>query len=294
MGDRLPRFEYHLPATLAEAVGLLTKLEGAVILQGGTDLLVAAKLKGLKPQHVVSLKKLRRTLGRVREKDGSILIGASSTFDTLEKSELVQKRLPVLLDAARLVGSQQIRNAATIGGNLCNGSPAADSAPPLLVLAATLKVRGAGGEKRIPIEEFFKGPGKTALKKGDILTEIAIPRLGPGSGAAFVKMGRRVSEDIAVVSAAAFIVLDGKVAKNVRIALGSVAPTPMRARKTEEFLRGRTLSDGLVREAGDVAMSECSPIDDVRASAGYRRKMVGVLSRSAIKEAIRRASGERT
>jgi carbon-monoxide dehydrogenase medium subunit len=293
LGDMLPSFEYYSPASLNEAVELLTTLEGAMILQGGTDLLVAAKVRGLKPKYVVSLRKLKATMGTIREDKGGIVIGASCTFDTLEESELIQEKIPALHEAVRLVGSRQIRSKATIGGNLCNASPAADSAPPLLVLETKLKVHGADGEREIPIEQFFRGPGKTSLKRGDILTELIVPLLGPNSGTAFAKLGRIDDEDISVVSAAAYVSVGANGITDARIALGSVAPTPMRAHKTEELLRGRKPSDELMREAGRIAMSECSPITDVRAGASYRRRIVAVLVESTIREALRRASVRR-
>ena len=291
MGDRLPDFEYHSPATLSEALSLLTRLDGAVVLQGGTDLLVAAKLKGARPRHVVSLRRLGSVMVGVREERGDIHIGAGTTFDALVDSDTVRTRLPALHEAVRLIGSRQIRNAATIGGNLCNASPAADSAPPLLVLGATLKIHGVDGDRSTPIEAFFKGPGKTSLNRGEILTEVVVPSPGPGSGAAFEKMGRRVSEDISVVSAAAFVTIAKGVVGSARIALGSVAPTPIRASKTEELLQGKKPSENLVKEAGSTAQSECNPIADVRASASYRKKMVAVLVRATVTEAIRRSGG---
>jgi carbon-monoxide dehydrogenase medium subunit len=158
------------------------------------------------------------------------------------------------------------------------------------VLGAILKVEGTEGEREIPIDQFFKGPGRTVLKKGEILKEIVIPPQEPSSGAAFIKMGRRVSEDISVVSAAAFISLSKNKIKNARVSLGSVAPIPLRAHKTEDFLNGKALADDLPKQASAVAMDECNPITDIRASATYRKKMVGVLTRNVIKEAIRRAS----
>jgi len=290
MRDRLPSFDYYSPDMLDDAVKLLTRLDGAVILQGGTDLLVAMKQKGLCPQHVVSLRKLRGLLGEISEADGDIHIGASATFGQLERSALIKKELAVLHDAVRQIASYQIRNVATIGGNLCNASPAADTAPPLLVLGAVLKVQGPSGERGLPIEKFFTAPGKSVLRKDEILKEIEVPKLKPNSGAAFVKLGRRVSEDISVASGACLIQLDGKVVKEIRIALGSVAPTPIRAYRAENVIKGQTISDQSLKDTCQVAMTECSPISDVRASARYRTAMVSVLTRAAIKTAVARAS----
>lgn len=289
MRDRLPDFDYHSPERIEEVVKLLWRLDNAKVLQGGTDLLVGMKQEVIRPKHVVSLRKLRGLLGKVNETDGKIRIGASVTFGQLERSAIVKKKLAVLREAVQEIASYQIRNVATIGGNLCNASPCADSAPPLLVLGATLKIQGRNGVRELPIEKFFKGPGETTLRKGELLKEIEVPKMKPNSGAAFIKLGRRLHEDISVVSAACMIQLHRNVVKEVRIALGSVAPTPMRAYKAEDVMRGKPISDRSLMNASQVAMTECSPISDVRASAKYRTAMVGVLTRSAIKEAAARA-----
>lgn len=290
MRDRLPCFDYYAPATLAEATHLLASKEGAVVLQGGTDLWVATKQKGLRPQSVVSLKKLRPLLSTIEEEDDRTLIGASTTFSQIERSLLIERRFPVLHESVRQIASYQIRNTATIGGNLCNASPAADSAPPLLVLDATLVIQGPGGQRELPIDGFFKGPGKTALDRGEMLTHISLPNPPPGAGAAFVKLGRRISEDISIASAAAWVLLKGHRVEDVKIALGSVAPTPLRARHAEDALKGGTPSESSYEEAGQAAMQECRPITDVRASADYRRAMVRVLTKNALKKAVERAT----
>jgi carbon-monoxide dehydrogenase medium subunit len=294
MRDRLPSFDYYSPDMIDDVVELLTRLDGAVILQGGTDLLVAMKQKGTHPQHVVSLKRLRGLLGQIYENDGHIHIGASANFGQLERSALIKRELVVLHEAVQQIASYQIRNVATIGGNLCNASPAADTAPPLLVLGAVLRVQGSSGERDVPIEKFFTAPGKSVLGRGEVLKEIEVPKLKSHSGAAFVKLGRRVSEDISVASGACLIQLDGKVVREIRIALGSVAPTPLRAYRAENTIKGRTISEQSLNDTCKVAMTECSPISDVRASARYRRAMVGVLTRAAINTAASRASGGET
>jgi carbon-monoxide dehydrogenase medium subunit len=289
MRERLPSFNYHAPQTISEVIRYLSELQNAVILAGGTDLIVAMKQKGLKPYNIVSLKKLKDELCYIRQEDGKILIGAMTTFDLLEKSSIIRKYFKVLHEAIGKMAAYQIRNMATIGGNLCNASPAADSAPPLLVLNAKLRVIGPEGDREIPIERFFLGPGKTALQKGEILKEIEIPVMPPNSGAAFIKLGRRRSEDISIASASAFIQLEDESIKDVRIALGSVAPTPIRAYEAERILRGKETSERLFEEAGERAMKECNPITDVRASAEYRRAMVKVLTKNALKTAVNRS-----
>lgn len=214
-----------------------------------------------------------------------------TSISFLNESLSTMPEFEVLLEGTNTIGSYQIRNAATIGGNLCNASPAADSAPPLLVLAASLRARGIDGERSIPIEQFFVGPGKTILKKGEILREVAIPSPPAHSGGAFVKLGRREGEDIAVASAAAYVELakDGTV-RIARIAMGSVAPIPMRAREAEGLLLGE-ISDSKLENATDSASRECQPITDVRSSAAYRRSAAKFLTKSVIVKALHRATG---
>lgn len=291
MRERLPSFNYYAPQTISEAVRQLSELQNAVILAGGTDLIVAMKQKGIKPYNIVSLKRLKDELSYIRQEDGKVVIGAMTTFDVLEKSSIMRENFKVLHEAISKIAAYQIRNMATIGGNLCNASPAADTAPPLLVLNAKLRAIGPEGEREIPIEKFFVGPGKTALQKGGILKEIEIPIMPPNSGAAFIKLGRRRSEDISIASASAFVQMEDKTIKDVRIALGSVAPTPIRAYEAEKVLKGKEMSEQLLKEAGERAMKECNPITDVRASAEYRRAMVRVLTKAALETAANRSIG---
>ncbi len=290
MRERLPDFEYHSPRSLDEASGLLEKYESSVLLQGGTDLVVAIKLKGFRPSHVVSLKLLRNALTYVRLDGGFLRIGSMTTISHLNESLTAIGGFDVLLDGTSTIGGYQIRNAATLGGNLCNASPAADSAPPLLVLKASLRVRGSAGERAIPIERFFVGPGKTVLQRGEILQEVVVPRPASKSGGAFVKLGRREGEDIAVASAAAYLEFGAGEVVNARIALGSVAPVPMRAPRAEDLLRGK-LSDSKIEAAAEAASKECQPISDIRAGSTYRRDAVRVLTRSAIEKALQRSAG---
>ena len=291
MRERLPSFNYLVPSTIDEAIDHLRSLEDAVILAGGTDLIVAMKLKGLRPKNVISMKKLKGQLSYIVKDADEVRIGALTCFHDIEKSPLIKEKFEVLHEAVTQIASYQIRNIATIGGNLCNASPAADSAPPLMVLGAKLIIAGPSGERGVPIERFFVGPGRTVLEKGEILKEIVIPIMPENSGASFVKLGRRKSEDISVASAAAFVLLEGNTIKDVRIALGSVAPTPIRAYNAEREILGKEISPSLLERAGEKAKEECSPITDVRASAEYRREMVRVLTRKALEIAINRAKG---
>jgi carbon-monoxide dehydrogenase medium subunit len=190
-----------------------------------------------------------------------------------------------------MLGTPAIRNQATLGGNLCNAAPSADTAPPLLVLGAKAKIVGKEGEKTVSLGDFFVGPGQTILGQDHLLTEIQVPNILAHSGGAYVKQKRRQGADLAVVGVAALVVMEGKVVKDVRIALGAVAPTPIRAKKAEEILRGKKLDQELLEKCGQTAAGEASPIDDIRGSADYRRELLAVLTKRAITQAIEQAEG---
>ena len=180
----------------------------------------------------------------------------------------------------------QVRNRATIGGSLCNASPSADTAPALIVLGARGKIVGVSGERVILLEDFFTGPGQTVLKSDEILGEVQVSNPPPRSGGVYIKQTVRKALDLAIVGVAVLVTMEGPILREVKIALGAVAPTPIRARRAEEILRGRTITDGLLEKAGQMAMEESSPIDDVRSSAEYRRKMVKVLAMRAMRQAV--------
>jgi carbon-monoxide dehydrogenase medium subunit len=190
-----------------------------------------------------------------------------------------------------MLGTPAIRNQATLGGNLCNAAPSADTAPPLLVLGAMAKMVGKEGEKIVPLEDFFVGPGQTILGHNRLLTEIQIPNVLPHGGGAYLKQKRRQGADLAVVGVAVLVVMEGKVLRDVKIGLGAVAPTPIRAKRTEEILKGRKLDQELLEICGQAAAEEASPIDDIRGSADYRRELLMVVTKRAITQAIQQAEG---
>jgi carbon-monoxide dehydrogenase medium subunit len=208
-------------------------------------------------------------------------IGAATPVADLVEHAALGETYPVLVEAARRIGSAQIRNAATIGGNLCNASPCADTAPPLLVLDARVRVEGPAGSREVPLEEFFVAPGETRLAPGEVLTHVLIDRPPPGARARFLKHGR-VRMDLALVSVAALLATDEGRATRVRVAAGSVAPRPVRLHRVEELLEGEPVTSDLVAEAGALAREEIAPISDVRASAEYRRDLTEVLTRRAL------------
>ncbi len=276
-------FEYFSPDSLDEAINLLKKYgDEARILAGGTDLLVNIKQRVREPKYIISLKKLPLTY--IEENEKGIRIGAATKLRMLERSSLIRGKFHVLYDAIKVIGSVQIRNMATLGGNLCNASPAADSAPALLVLEARAKIAGPDGEREVPIQEFLVGPRKTCLRNGEILKEIFVPYMPLNSSTSFLRIGR-TSMDIAKINIAVLLrMTEGKV-EECRIALGAVAPTPIRVKRAEEFLKGKVLSEEVLEEAGEIVSQEISPITDIRATAEWRREVSKVLTRDAILKA---------
>lgn len=285
---RMNRFTFSSPSSLAEANSLLSQHSvKAKIVAGGTDLVVQMKNRLIAPEQVISLLQVQELSGM--EKRGKQLrIGALVKHSILESSPLLKDGWGILAEAANKIGSPQIRNLGTIGGNLCNASPTADTAPPLLVLGSEIVVVSQRGERRIPLDSFFTGPGSTILAPDELLKEILVPECPPGTGWAFLKLCRRKCVDLALVSAAVLLNVtpENKVCRRARIALGAVAPTPFRAKETEEFLEGKTLKEEVIWEAAQRAQEECHPISDIGASADYRREMVGILLERAIKKSL--------
>lgn len=276
------RPDYLAPQTLNEALESLVKQsDGAQVIAGGTDLIPRMRSRMVTPSMLVDLRLLG--LDGIDSSEDGIRIGASSTHTDILESELLAEHCFALIEAAGEIAGPPVRNRGTVGGNLVNASPAADLAPPLLVYDAIVVIAKSKAEREVPLAEFFSGPGKTVLAANEILTEIRIPAVPPTTASNFIKLGKRRAMAIAVVSAAARLTLDkaGKISQ-ARIALGSVAPTPIRAVKAEAGLEGQKPSEKLFSEAGQVASSEASPISDLRASGEYRKKMVAVLTRRAL------------
>lgn len=282
-------FNYLAPTRLDEALSLLTPQ--AIPLAGGTDLFLRMERRQTQPDTVVDLKRIPGMDG-VEAVDAGVRIGALALMETLADSPLLSGPYDALAQSARVVGSIQTRNRATVGGNLANASPAADTATPLMALGATVEAAHAGGTREIPVNELFLGPGRTALRAGEMLTAVRVPALPARAGSAFQRCVR-TAMDIAVVNCAAFVRLDadGTVVE-ARIALGAVGPTPLRAPAAENRLEGRRFDVAAAEEAAECAAEDARPIDDVRASADYRREMVRVLTRRAVENAFRRARGE--
>jgi carbon-monoxide dehydrogenase medium subunit len=280
-------FTYHEPRSLTEAVSLMqTHGPAARALAGGTDLLVQMKLGKVQARHLVYISKIPEL--RFLTENRGLRIGPLVVHRDLEKSPVVREKFSALFEAARSVTSVQIRAMGTLGGNICHASPAADSAPALIALGARIKIAGAGGDRIVLLEDFFLGPGKTDLKASELLSEIQIPDSGTASGSAFLKL-TRVAADLAKVNVAAFIQREKDFCRECRIASGAVAPTPVRLLTSEEVLRGRRFEEDLCRLAGEKAAEEIQPIDDIRSTAWYRREVIKVLVRDALKEAWARA-----
>jgi len=291
---RMPRFEYHTPTSLAEAVALLTEhRERAKVFAGGTDLFVAMKKRESVPEHLINLKGIEGLKGIDVDEAEGIKIGGLTPMGDLERSKIVSEKLSILGDAFNVIASPQIRNLGTIGGNLCSAVPSADTAPPLIALGASVELSGPKGDRKVLVEDFFKGPGESVLGPDEILTQILIPTPLENSAGAYMKMMRRNAMDLALVGVAARLRLDddGKVCREARIALGAVAPTPIRARGAEETLIDKVIDESLAGEAGRIASQEASPISDVRASREYRMEMIGVLTKRAVMAACGRIYG---
>lgn len=291
----LPALELHEPTSLEEAATLLDRFAPDVrVLAGGTDVLVDLKTGRDTVGHLVSIQRIAALRG-VSETAGALSIGALTTLNELDASPVVAERYPVIRDATRLMAAPQIRNAATVGGNIAGGVPCADLPPVLMVLDASVTLWYAGDERSVPLGEFLRGPRRTILRPGEVLTAVTVPTPAPGDGAAYARFALRDGNAIAVAAVAAGLSLDAEyTVRSARIALGAVAPTPRLAEAAGALLTGRRLRPGQEPDLDDVAeaaMAAAEPITDIRGSAGFRRRLVGILARRAIRAAGTRAAG---
>ncbi|MBN1177960.1 MAG: FAD binding domain-containing protein [Anaerolineae bacterium] len=281
-------FAYAEPASLEEAVTLLQAYGSAArLIAGGTSLLVEMKQERRRFDCLIDVHRLPELAGVAAGAD-ALYAGALTPIRALLEAPVVQARYAALADACAAFGSTQIQMMGTLGGNVCNGSPASDTVPALLALDAELVLVGPGGQRTLPLSDFLLGPGKTALADGEVLTTVRLPTPQPGTGSAFIKISR-VRADLAKASAAAVLVREGERVVGCRIALGSVAPTVVRAPAAEAALVGQTFSAELALEAGNLAAQAVSPIDDVRSTAWYRREVIKALVHDALLAAWERA-----
>jgi xanthine dehydrogenase FAD-binding subunit len=272
------------PATLDDFFDLRWEYPEARLLAGGTDLLVRLK-DSLSWPVLIDISGLQELQG-ISANGNAITIGALTTYTELLSSDILKQHASVLLQAAQLVGSPQIRNRGTIGGNIANGSPAGDTLPPLYVLRASVVTAGSKGSRKIPIEEFFTGPGKTVLLRNEIIVSIHIP-IAQNNKQIFLRLGQRKALAISKVSIAVSARIGNERIDDIRIALGSVGPTVIRANKTEELLKGAALTDASIQAAACEAVeTEAVPISDIRSDAEYRRRMCGVLLKSALRACL--------
>ncbi len=284
---RLPELNYFRAESIEEALELISKLDSVKVIAGGTDLLIDLKIRRYVVRNIVDISRIKEL--RIIEDGGDhIVIGAGVKLQEIIESPVVRAKAPVLAEAVNEMASWQVRNVATIGGNLCNASPAADTAPPLMVLNARLRLVSSEGVREVPVTEFFLGPRKTVLRRNELLKEIVIP-YEVGAGSSYIKLGRRNAFTLSVVSVATLVKVSDGVFKDVRVALNSIAPKPIRALSVESFLKGREVSAESVSRGAEEVVKDISPISDVRASAEYRREMSVVLTRDSLIKSLERA-----
>jgi aerobic carbon-monoxide dehydrogenase medium subunit len=282
----MKRFEYFEPKTLDDAVSLLSLYDGkANVLAGGTDLLVEIKEHVRQPDYVINIKKIANVDHLHYDAKEGLRFGALVTARDIEISPVVREKYPALSQAASEIGSIQIRNRATVAGNICRASPSADTLPPLIADGAIVRIYGPAGERTIVLEEFLTGAGRTILQPNEIVTEISVPAPPPHTGSIYIKLGRRKAMELATVGVAVSLTLERKLCRAIRIVLGAVAPTPIRARQAEAVLLNRPFELHRLDMAAQAAVNESRPISNVRGSAQYRRAMVGVLTKRAIARA---------
>ena len=309
------RYDYHKPGTVEEAVGLMATLDGAEYIAGGTDVMVLIRQKKLKPKNLISIRNIK-DLAYIDTNKG-LKFGAATTHSDIDSHEVIKRTYSALTDATSHLGSLQIRNVATVGGNICTAAPSADTACPLLVLDTMVSIIGPHGSREVALDDFFQGPGKTVLEQGELVKEFVIPAFGDNTGSAYIKHTRRQAMDLPIIGVAARITISIKSGSEVRcrdmfctidsiasilsklkdeelrveearIAMGVVAPRPIRAKKAEAALKGKIVSPDLFEEAGNIAASEAQPRDSIRGEAWYRSEMIKVLVKRVLIKSIDR------
>lgn len=284
-------FEYVACSTVPEVLDCLARYrDKAKILAGGTDLLVKMKTGGPSCEYLIAIKDVTE-LRYLRAGAASLNIGALTSLAEIQASGIVKERYSALFEAVRSMAAPAVRNMGTIGGNLGNASPAADTAPPLLVFDAALTLAGKRGERTLPLAEFFIGPGQTVLAADELITDIRLTAPAADTGSSFLKLGR-VAADIAKINVAVLLERDGDACRRCRIAFGSVGPTPLRLPAVEAMLAGRQVTAALLMAAAQSAADLIKPIDDRRSTGSYRRQVSGVMLEEALAAAWRRAGGE--
>ena len=286
----MKQMEYAAPASVKEAVGLMANGgSSARVLAGGTDLLVQLRAGNLKPGLIVDVKSIDEMCSIVVNKK-NFRIGAAVCGAALNEHKRLKKALPGVAEAAGLIGSTQVQGRATLGGNLCNASPAADSVPAMIVASAIATIAGPSGRRKVPVEKINKGPGKNSLKKGEVLIYFTVPKPAPRSGDAYLRMTPRTEMDIAMVGVGVSLTLDKDgTCTAARVALGAVAPTALLVPDAAKALIGTKVDDAALEELSATVSAACKPIDDMRGTIEYRIQVAGVLARRASLVALERA-----
>jgi carbon-monoxide dehydrogenase medium subunit len=284
-------FEYRAPESLEEVWAALDEAgDDARLIAGGTALLLLMKQRLVRPALLVSLKRLGG-LSEIRNEDGALRIGATATHRQVETNQHVRQHFPALAETLRRVATPRVRNQGTLGGNLAHADPNQDPPATLIALDASVRLRSSGGERGVRVDEFFTDYYETALQPGEVLTDILLPLPAAGSGSAFLKFLPRTADDYATVAAAASLRLDNGVCRDVRLALGSAGPTPIRARAAEAILEGQAPNDSTLRAAAAAVKDEVDPLSDIRGSAEYKREMSEVFAYRALRQALERVGG---
>jgi carbon-monoxide dehydrogenase medium subunit len=287
------RFAYREAHTVPEAIAILGQEAGGRIVAGATDTLIRWRQGAWKPQYVLNIKRIPGLDTLHYSPDAGLSLGPLVTIRTLERHALVQTHYPALAQAATAFAGVQIRNLATVGGNLCNASPAGDTLPALLAYDAECRLAGPAGERVLPLADFLVGPGRTALQPTEMLVGLRLPPTAARSGGLYIKHSPRSTMDIATVGVAAVLTLDaqGKVCQEVRITMGAVAPTVVHATAAEAVLRGQPVDETRIQQAAQAALADAHPIDDIRGSAAHRRRIVAPLVQRTLQYALRMAQG---
>jgi carbon-monoxide dehydrogenase medium subunit len=281
----LKPFAYHTPETVKDAAGLLEQYGGtAKVFAGGTDIMVMLRDRIISVDNIIDIKKIPGLRGIEWNPATGLHIGALTTITDIVESAVVLEKYPSLKKSAEVLGSPQVRNKATIGGNICRSSPSADTPPSLIAFDAVVTIGGVNGERTVPIGEFFTGPGRNVLDK-ELVTGITLPAIKGAYGTAFGKISR-VSEDLSKVNCAVVLKMTDKTCSDIRVVLGAVGATPVRAKNVEGVLRGQVVTDELIEKAADKVTEDIKPIDDIRSTAAYRNKVGRVLIKRLVKEAL--------
>ncbi len=281
----LKPFVYHSPCTVAEAVSLLNEYQDkARIFAGGTDIMVMLRDRIISVDNIIDIKKIPGLRGITWNETTGLHIGALTTISEIVNSAIIADKYPSLAKAAEVLGSPQVRNKATIGGNICRSSPSADTPPALIAFDAMAVIAGNQGERTVPAGEFFTGPGRNVLNR-ELLVGINIPAVKGAYGTAFGKISR-VSEDLSKVNCAVVLRMNGETCEHIRVVLGAVGATPVRAKNVEQALEGRAVTDELIEKAAEKVTEDIKPIDDIRSTAAYRYKAGKVLISRLIRESL--------